>query len=230
MQSNKPCWVTQIRFSQAQSQHLRSLWPPGNGLLRGTHNSKAGSMSILGGQTNTIPEWIWPTPMSSQWVSDKLYIIYFLWSTALVLNPCTWMVWISQHWDEDYIAKAERIVKNTVSPRLSISFPWFIVTDATVLRWLSTVSRPEAPQRLHLRLRAPLIWLQFLHMHLWQSSMGWHAIRSSIGHCRSDVGAGVSVLYYCTTVEAGDWHDQVLGGGKQSIYCFTDILISRETA
>jgi hypothetical protein len=79
------------------------------------------------------------------------------------------MGWISQHWDEDYIAKAEQIVKNTVSPRLSISFPRFIVTDVTVLRWLSIVSGPEAPRRLHLRLRASLIWLQFLHMHLWQS-------------------------------------------------------------
>ena len=82
------------------------------------------------------------------------------------------MGWIRQHWDDDYIAKAERIVKNTVSPRLSISFPWFIVTDAAVLRWLSTVSGTEAPWQLHLWLRAPLIWLQFLHMHLWQSSMG----------------------------------------------------------
>jgi hypothetical protein len=69
---------------------------------------------------------------------------------ALVLNPCTRMGWIHQHWDEDYIVKAEQIIKNTVSPRLSISFPWFIVTDAAVLRWLSTVSGPEAPQQLHL--------------------------------------------------------------------------------
>ena len=41
----------------------------------------------------------------------------------VVLNPCIRMSWIRQNWDEVYIAKAEQIVKETVSLGLPISFP-----------------------------------------------------------------------------------------------------------
>lgn len=81
---------------------------------------------------STIHEWISLMPILFQWVSGQLFVVYLLRPVRLVLNPCIRMTWIRQNWDENYIAKAEQIVKETVSAGLPISRPMFIYINVSV--------------------------------------------------------------------------------------------------
>jgi|SRR5882762_5027880 len=51
------------------------------------------------------------------------------------------MSWIRQHWDDDYVANAERVIKETVS--LELHYLSLLLMMQLPLRWPSIARKPE---------------------------------------------------------------------------------------